>query len=106
MSNRDEDENTNRFTITDYTDGYGYGGDEDEEASNVKPTTSNNAHVAKLQDVLLHSNQVQSRGRKARGQKAVVVVAVVEVEGRFHLRVYALYPASLQLRPLKRANRQ
>jgi hypothetical protein len=47
MSNRDEDENTNRFTITDYTDGYGYGGDEDEEASNVKPTTSNNAHVAK-----------------------------------------------------------
>jgi hypothetical protein len=47
MSARDENENTNRFTITDYTDGYGYGGDEDEEASNAKPTTSNNAHVAK-----------------------------------------------------------
>jgi hypothetical protein len=47
MSARDENGNTNRFTITDYTDGYGYGGDEDEEASNAKPTTSNNAHVAK-----------------------------------------------------------
>jgi hypothetical protein len=47
MSNRDENENTNRFTITDYTDEYGYGGDEDEEASNVKPTTINNAQVTK-----------------------------------------------------------
>jgi hypothetical protein len=45
MSARDENENTNRFTITDYTDGYGYGGMEDEEASNVKPI--NDAHVAK-----------------------------------------------------------
>jgi hypothetical protein len=47
MSNRDENENTNRFTITDYTDGYAFGGDEDEEASNVKPRTITNAHVAK-----------------------------------------------------------
>jgi len=44
MSNRDENETANRFTITDYTDEYAYGGDEDEESSNVKPI---NSHVAR-----------------------------------------------------------
>ena len=30
----------NRFTITDYTDGYAYGGDKDEESSNVQPKSN------------------------------------------------------------------
>ena len=38
MSSREE--NMNRFTITDYTDGYAYGGDEDEESSNVQPKSN------------------------------------------------------------------
>lgn len=55
MSTREE--HTNRFTITDYTDGYGYGGDEDEEASNIKPVAK--TPVAKPPRAIVTSRRPQ-----------------------------------------------